>query len=187
MASYPTFDLNSPSAIYDDTLAASLNGLDKTSDAYKTALTAARLKQWRNKCINDTYEPGSTFKPVTLATALETGAVNMNTTFYCSGSIRVQGWGKPIYCSKKTGHGSETLKVATGNSCNPAFITMETLSDIIQIGYFKATHGKRFFKMAPVHHHLELSGWSEEKIVSVFSIVTLVFCVLAYFGIQGRL
>jgi len=124
MASYPTFDLNSPSAIYDDTLAASLNGLDKTSDAYKTALTAARLKQWRNKCINDTYEPGSTFKPVTLATALETGAVNMNTTFYCSGSIRVQGWGKPIYCSKKTGHGSETLKVATGNSCNPAFITM---------------------------------------------------------------
>ena len=124
MASYPTFDLNSPSAIYDDTLAASLNGLDKTSDAYKTALTAARLKQWRNKCINDTYEPGSTFKPVTLATALETGAVNMNTMFYCSGSIRVQGWGKPIYCSKKSGHGSESLIVATGNSCNPAFITM---------------------------------------------------------------
>ena len=64
---------------------------------------------------------------------------------------------------------------------------LETLSDIIQIGYFKATHGKRFFKMAPVHHHLELSGWSEEKIVSVFTIVTLVFCVLSYFGIQGRL
>ena len=124
MASYPTFDLNSPSAIYDATLGTSLNGLEKGSDAYKSALAAAQLKQWRNKCINDTYEPGSTFKPVTLATALETGAVNMNTTFYCSGSIHVQGWGKPIYCSKKTGHGSETLKVATGNSCNPAFITM---------------------------------------------------------------
>ena len=124
MASYPTFDLNSPSSIYDQTLSASLEGLDKNSDAYAEALSAARLKQWRNKCLNDTYEPGSTFKPITLATALETGAVNMNTTFYCSGSIRVPGWSKPIYCSKKTGHGSETLKVATGNSCNPAFVTM---------------------------------------------------------------
>lgn len=124
MASYPTFDLNSPSSIYDDTLSGSLKGMDKDSGAYKDALAAAQLKQWRNKCINDTYEPGSTFKPVTLATALETGAVNMNTMFYCSGSIRVQGWGKPIYCSKKSGHGSESLIVATGNSCNPAFITM---------------------------------------------------------------
>ena len=64
---------------------------------------------------------------------------------------------------------------------------LETLSVIIQVGYFKATHGKRFFKMAPVHHHLELSGWSEVRIVSVFSIVTLVLCVLSYFGIQGQL
>lgn len=62
----------------------------------------------------------------------------------------------------------------------------ETVSDIIQVGYFKATHGKRFFKMAPLHHHLELSGWSEAKLVRVFSGVTLVCCVLAYLGIQGR-
>ncbi|WP_297870371.1 phospho-N-acetylmuramoyl-pentapeptide-transferase [uncultured Oscillibacter sp.] len=62
----------------------------------------------------------------------------------------------------------------------------ETLSDIIQVGYFKLTHGKRFFKMAPLHHHLELSGWSEAKLVTVFSAVTLVFCVLAWLGIQGR-
>ena len=59
---------------------------------------------------------------------------------------------------------------------------VETLSDIIQIVYFKATHGKRFFKMAPLHHHLELSGWSEAKLVAVFSAITAVCCVLAYLG-----
>ena len=62
----------------------------------------------------------------------------------------------------------------------------ETMSDIIQVAYFKATHGKRFFKMAPLHHHLELSGWSEAKLVAVFSGITLVCCVLAYLGVQGR-
>ena len=62
----------------------------------------------------------------------------------------------------------------------------EVLSDIIQVGYFKLTHGKRFFKMAPLHHHLELSGWSEAKLVAVFSLVTLAGCVLAYLGVQGR-
>ena len=62
----------------------------------------------------------------------------------------------------------------------------ETMSDIIQVAYFKATHGKRFFKMAPLHHHLELSGWSEAKLVTVFSSITLVCCVLAYLGVQGR-
>ena len=62
----------------------------------------------------------------------------------------------------------------------------ETMSDIIQVTYFKATHGKRFFKMAPLHHHLELSGWSEAKLVTVFSGITLVFSILAFLGIQGR-
>jgi phospho-N-acetylmuramoyl-pentapeptide-transferase len=63
---------------------------------------------------------------------------------------------------------------------------LETLSDIIQVTYFKATHGRRIFKMAPLHHHLELSGWSEEKIVGVFSLITAVGCLLAYFGLRGR-
>lgn len=62
----------------------------------------------------------------------------------------------------------------------------ETVSDIIQVAYFKATHGKRFFKMAPVHHHLERCGWSETRIVAVFGTVTLIFCALAYLAIQGR-
>ena len=60
---------------------------------------------------------------------------------------------------------------------------IETLSDIIQVGYFKLTHGKRFFKMAPIHHHFEMCGWSEKKIVAVFSGVTLLMCALSYIGI----
>ena len=62
----------------------------------------------------------------------------------------------------------------------------ETMSDIIQVAYFKATHGKRFFKMAPLHHHLELSGWSENKLVGAFSGMTPAFSVLAYLGVLGR-
>ena len=60
---------------------------------------------------------------------------------------------------------------------------METLSVILQVGYFKLTHGKRIFKMAPIHHHFEMSGWKEEKIVLVFAGVTAVLCLLAWFGI----
>jgi len=62
----------------------------------------------------------------------------------------------------------------------------ETGSVILQVAYFKATHGKRLFKMSPLHHHFELCGWSENKLVAVFSGITLVCCVLAYLGIQGR-
>ena len=62
----------------------------------------------------------------------------------------------------------------------------ETMSDIIQVGYFKLTHGKRIFKMAPLHHHFEMCGWSESKVVAVFGIVSLLFCVLAYIGVYQR-
>jgi len=62
----------------------------------------------------------------------------------------------------------------------------ETGSVILQVGYFKLTHGKRLFKMSPLHHHFELCGWSEKKLVAVFSGITLVCCVLAYLGIMGR-
>ena len=61
---------------------------------------------------------------------------------------------------------------------------VETLSDILQIGYFKLTHGKRIFKMAPIHHHFEMCGWSEVKIVTVFTAVSAVFCALALMGIM---
>ena len=63
---------------------------------------------------------------------------------------------------------------------------VETLSDIIQVTYFKLTHGKRIFRMAPLHHHLEKGGWSEVKIVAVFAGITVVFCILAYLGVMNR-
>ena len=138
MASYPNYDLNNYSAIYDESLQEDLNATlaeleanrssyeneEAYQDAVSEAKTAAQYKQWRNKCYQDTYEPGSTFKPVTLATALEEGLVTMASTFTCTGSIRVEGWYKPINCSNHSGHGVQTLQEATGNSCNPAFITM---------------------------------------------------------------
>ena len=61
----------------------------------------------------------------------------------------------------------------------------ETLSVILQVGYFKLTHGKRLFKMSPIHHHFEMCGWKEEKVVLVFSAVSAAMCVLAWFGISG--
>ena len=64
---------------------------------------------------------------------------------------------------------------------------VETMSVILQVGYFKLTHGKRLFKMSPIHHHFEMCGWKEEKVVIVFSLVSLVMCVLAWLGITGRL
>lgn len=62
----------------------------------------------------------------------------------------------------------------------------ETVSVILQVGYFKLTHGKRLFKMAPIHHHFELCGWKEEKIVLTFTAVSALMCLLAWFGITGR-
>ena len=138
MASYPNYDLNSYGTLYDDALKAKLESTLRaleaqrmdfpTEEDYDKAVSAAKSSavqtQWRNKCIDSTYEPGSTFKPITLATALEVGVVNMNSTFNCTGSVMVPGWSKPINCSKKTGHGHQTLEQAVGNSCNPAFISM---------------------------------------------------------------
>ncbi len=64
---------------------------------------------------------------------------------------------------------------------------LEAVSVMIQVGYFKLTHGKRFFKMAPIHHHFEKCGWSENKVVAVFTSVTAIFCLLAYFGLYSIL
>jgi len=63
---------------------------------------------------------------------------------------------------------------------------IETMSDILQVGYFKLTHGKRIFKMAPIHHHFEMCGWNETKIVAVFTAVSAIFCALALFGVMNR-
>ena len=115
MASYPNYDPGDFSAIYTETLQAELEaelaaiqqdrGSYETEEDYSKALSDARINaqymQWRNKCYQDTYEPGSTYKPITLAMALEEGTVNMNSTFNCTGSIVVDGW--TMHCSKAGG------------------------------------------------------------------------------------
>ena len=117
MASLPTYDLNDPSAIYNDFLTAGMTEEEIIENA-----TDLRNKQWRSKAINDTYEPGSTFKTLTLAMALEENVVDMNTGFYCGGNMTVEG--QKIWCSKRTGHGQQDLTTAFANSCNPAFMNI---------------------------------------------------------------
>ena len=89
--------------------------------AYTEALTQAQLKQWRNRCISDGYEPGSTFKVLTLAAALDCGAVNLETSFHCSGAEQIPGRAQRLHCWRSTGHGSQKTPQALQNSCNLAF------------------------------------------------------------------
>jgi len=90
-------------------------------EQYAQALQAARLKQWRNRCISDGYEPGSTFKVLTMAAALDCGAIDMDTPFYCSGAEQIPGRAQRLHCWRSTGHGSEKTPQALQNSCNLAF------------------------------------------------------------------
>ena len=89
--------------------------------AYSEALTAARLKQWRNRCVSDGYEPGSTFKVLTMAAALDCGAIGLNTAFHCSGAEQIPGRSQLLHCWRSTGHGAEQTPQALQNSCNIAF------------------------------------------------------------------
>ncbi len=88
---------------------------------YQEAVTAARLKQWRNRVISDGYEPGSTFKVLTMAAALDCGAIDLKTGFHCSGSEQIPGRSQRLHCWRSTGHGSEQTPQALQNSCNIAF------------------------------------------------------------------
>lgn len=108
MVSYPTYDLNNAFTVQNDLFK---KNLTDTSDQL--------LKQWRNKTLNDTYEPGSTFKILTMSAAMEEGLINMNTTYTCTGGIHVSD--ATIHCTGT--HGTQTLKEAAAHSCNPAFIT----------------------------------------------------------------
>ena len=103
--------------------------------AYREALTAAQLKQWRNRCLSDGYEPGSTFKTITLAAALDCGAVTLDTRFSCTGTAQIPGRSQLLHCWRSIGHGSQTTAQALQNSCNPAFANIA-----LRIG------GERFYQ-----------------------------------------
>ena len=113
MASYPNYDLNDFLTVSDQTL-------QERIERGESTVADMQLLQWRNKALNDTYEPGSTFKILTLSAALEEGVVDKTTTVNCGGSVNITGY--TIHCSNKNGHGLQTLVQSVGNSCNPAFI-----------------------------------------------------------------
>ena len=135
MATLGGYDPNSYLEIYDEEKNEALEelylkalsypeGSEERTQAFATyneAMATARLKQWRNRCVSDGYEPGSTFKVLTLAAALDSGAVTLDDHFYCGGRETFEGRSQPVNCWQSKGHGSETTAEALQNSCNLAF------------------------------------------------------------------
>lgn len=145
MASMNNFDLNDYLAVDEETQKEVDATLDEeTKDAL---LSEARNDQWRNKALSDTYEPGSTFKIITLAMGLESGAINMDTSFYCGGTVEVSGRDDPVNCWLSGGHGAETLTEAMMNSCNVA---------LVNIG--QAVGAERFYEYARAFGFFEKTG-----------------------------
>ena len=126
MVNYPEFDLNDPFTLAGDT------GEAVSAEEKQNLLN----KMWRNQCISDTYEPGSTFKIITAAAALEVGVVKLDDAFFCPGYKIVED--RRIRCARTTGHGAETFETGIMNSCNPVFMELgERLGAENFVGYFK--------------------------------------------------
>ena len=126
MVNYPEFDLNDPFTLVGDT------GESVSAEEKQNLLN----KMWRNQCISDTYEPGSTFKIITAAAALEEGVVKLDDAFFCPGYKIVED--RRIRCARTTGHGAETFETGIMNSCNPVFMELgERLGAENFAGYFK--------------------------------------------------
>lgn len=129
----PEFDLNDPFTLNED-LQAKLDMREEQTIEKETEQTAAQIaaktkskrkqellnQMWRNPCMNDTYEPGSTFKIITMSAGLEAGVVTPNDRFYCPGYKLVED--RRIHCAKRIGHGSQNFVEGAQNSCNPVFI-----------------------------------------------------------------
>ena len=126
MASLGNFDLNDYQTISAEA-EAEIRAAAQSDEEYNELYSLAQQLQWRNKAISDTYEPGSTFKIITLAMALEEGVVSENSSFYCGGSMNVFGRGSPLKCWKYGGHGSQSLTQAVQHSCNVAFVNIGQL------------------------------------------------------------
>ena len=114
---------------------------------YTDALNAARLKQWRNRVLSDGYEPGSTFKVLTMAAALDCGAIGLDTAFHCSGAEQIPGRSQLLHCWRSAGHGAEQTPQALQNSCNIAFAHIA-----LKLG------GERFYDYVETFGVLEKTG-----------------------------
>ena len=161
MATLGSYDPNNYLDIYDPEIQGSLEEmkLDYLSqpegsdayalgkNAYNEAVSAARLKQWRNRVLSDGYEPGSTFKVLTMAAALDCGAIDLNTHFYCAGAEQIPGRSQLLHCWRSAGHGSEQTPQALQNSCNIAFAHIA-----LKLG------GERFYEYIEKFGILEKTG-----------------------------
>ena len=161
MANLGGYDPNAYLEIADDSVAAELEQMkaifmalpegsesyETAKKRYQTALSEARLKQWRNRCISDGYEPGSTFKVLTLAAALDCGAVDLKTGFHCAGAERIPGRSQLLHCWRSAGHGSQITAQALQNSCNLAFAHIA-----LKLG------GERFYEYIEKFGVLEKTG-----------------------------
>ena len=153
MASLGNYDLNDFLAVSDE----DMELINSASDEEEKArlLSEAQSRQWRNKALSDTYEPGSTFKIITLAMALEEGAVSMEDSFYCPGSVNVIGRTSPIRCWKTQGHGSQTLTQAAQHSCNVAFVNIGQ-----RVG------AERFYDYCEAFGFLNMTGNDDENLTA---------------------
>jgi len=147
MATLGSYDPNHYLEIYDADTAAELEALKSDRDIYQQALNAARLKQWRNRVLSDGYEPGSTFKVLTMAAALDCGAIDLNSSFHCSGAEQIPGRSQLLHCWRSQGHGSEQTPQALQNSCNIAFAHIA-----LKLG------GERFYEYIEKFGILEKTG-----------------------------
>ena len=118
MSTTPAYDPNQPRILYDEAARAAVDALSGEQRA--AALQLAQQTQWRNKAVSDLYEPGSVFKLITCAAALDAGAITRNSSFYCGESISVAG--TRFHCANHKRHGSQTVTQALENSCNQSFI-----------------------------------------------------------------
>ena len=146
MATLGSYDPNRYLELADPKIAAQVESLRGTED-YQQALSAARLKQWRNRVLSDGYEPGSTFKVLTMAAALDCGAIDLNTSFHCSGSEQIPGRAQRLHCWRSAGHGAEKTPQALQNSCNIAFAHIA-----LKLG------GERFYEYIEKFGILEKTG-----------------------------
>ena len=161
MATIGGYDPNNYLEIYDEEKALELEELrlaylqeptgsesyEQKKEAYTQALHAAQLEQWRNRCISDGYEPGSTFKIMTMAAALDCGAITLDSSFFCGGAEQIPGRAQLLHCWRSAGHGNEKTPQALQNSCNIAFAHIA-----LQLG------GERFYEYVQKFGVLEKTG-----------------------------
>ncbi len=153
MASIGGYDLNNFLDVSDEAQSA-IDSAQSEEEKEQLLADAQRL-QWRNKTLSDTYEPGSTFKIITLSMALEEGKVSLDDSFFCGGNVQVQGRTNPVRCWKTTGHGSQNLTQAVQHSCNVAFVNIG-----MRVG------AETFYKYCDAFGFLNLTDDSSEQLTA---------------------